>query len=139
MFFVVKCHLKPASLSYVPDMSSDDNIWAELRMTRIAPAATLLVGTAVLTQVMVLSGIAIIMGVAVVTMCALVVELLMLTAIATVLERNVISLEEIGTLLELIVTVLVTVITVVLASVGHNDAAKSVVLNSSGVTALKLS
>lgn len=92
----------------------------EFRGTRIAPPTTLMIGTALLTQLIVLSGVAIIMGVAVVTMCAFVFELFLLTAVATILERGVVDVEDFGTLMELSATVLITVITLTLAVLGGN-------------------
>lgn len=119
--------------------NSDENEQARLRSTRIVPATTLFIGTAVLTQLIVLSGTAIIMGVAVVTMCAFVVELLVLTMVTTALERGIVSVDELGTLMELIATLMVTVITVVLASVGGDKSDKSVLLDSPSIAALKFS
>lgn len=131
-------------------MSVDNNYWrwrnrdefdrTELRSTRIVPATTLFIGTAVLTQLIVLSGTAIIMGVAVVTMCAFVVELLVLTLVTTALERGIVSLDELGTLMELAATLMITIITVILASVGNgekND--ETVIWDSSSIAALKFS
>lgn len=115
---------------------------AEFRGTRIAPATTLVIGTALLTQLMVLSSVAIIMGVAVVTMCALVFELLVLTIVATVLERGVVDLNDLGNLMEITATILVTVVTLVLAIIGGSQNAENVktsILDGYPVAALKLS
>lgn len=118
----------------------ESSVSSEFRGTRIASASTLVIGISLITQLMVLSSVAIIMGVAVVTMCAIVVELLLLTVVATVLERGVIELQELGTLMELIATILIAVATFVLASVGGGqDGDKSVILSGSPVAALRLS
>lgn len=131
-------------------MSADNIYWrwrnndeyerTELRSTRIVPATTLFIGTAVLTQLIVLSGTAIIMGVAVVTMCAFVVELLVLTLVTTALERGIVSLDELGTLMELTATLMITIITVILASVGGNEKTdETVIWDSTSIAALKFS
>ncbi|KAK6623050.1 hypothetical protein RUM43_008902 [Polyplax serrata] len=116
---------------------------SEFHGTRIASAPALVIASALLTQAMVLSSVAIIMGVAVVTMSALVAELLVLMAIVTVLERGVVNFEDLGPLLEVTATVVVTIVTLILAMLGAGNQAveskASVVLEGYPVGVAKFS
>lgn len=68
-------------------------------------------------QVVVLAIVAMIMGVAVLSMCALLGELLVITAVATALEREMLTFTDLATFMEVFVTVLVTAVTIFLAAV----------------------
>ena len=68
-------------------------------------------------QVVVLAMVAMVMGIAVTTMCTLLGEIFVIIAVATALERQLLTFADIATILEVLATLLVTAVTIFLSSV----------------------
>lgn len=73
-------------------------------------------------------------------MCAFIVELLVLTIVATALERGVFNFEDLGAVAEIAATLLFTATTIAIAAFGDGRKSDGApVLDASSVAALKLS
>lgn len=81
----------------------------------------------------VLAIIALIMRIAVLSVSALLGELLVITAIAAVLERQIFTVTDLTNLLEVSATVLVTIVTIFLAAIGSGAS-----ILDSGIAVTKL-